>query len=113
MRGPYLITALPADLSGLDTELVAALHRLTMARGRQINPQHKLMMVKTPLLVCVLATTLPDQMRMTVSRVPGALPHDDAALIFITADGHNYLLLETTIDVEEMKSIVQDLGTGL
>ena len=112
MRGPYLITALPEDLSGLDTELVAALHRLTLSHGRQVNPQHKMLTVQTPQIVSLLATTLPDQLRMCVSRMPGALSSDQAVLIFVTADGNNYLLFDGSIDIEELKAIIQALGGG-
>jgi|GEM_PF-3584593 len=111
MRGPYVITALPDDLSGLTTELAVALHRAALAYGRQVDPQQKLLMVKTPLLVCVLATTLPDQMRMSVSRLPGAIMREHAALIFLTADGHNYMVLDGTIDVAELVAIAADLGS--
>lgn len=111
MRGPYLVTALPADLSGITTELVVGLHRAAMSRGTLINPEHRLLAVKTPLTVCVLATTLPDQMRLTVSRIPGALFADAAALIFLTADGHNYMLLETSIDVTELAAIAAAYGS--
>ena len=111
MRGPYVVTALPDDLSGITTELIVALHRAAMARGRLINPEHRLLMVKTPLLVCVLATTLPDQMRLAVSRVPGALLADEAILIFLTDEGHNYMLLDGAIDVAELVAIAGELGS--
>ncbi len=112
MRGPYVVTALPDDLSGITTELAAALHHAAMVHGHQVNAQHKLLIAKTPLQVCVLATTLPDQLRMTVSRLPGALIADAAALIFLTADGHNYVLLDTAIDVTELVAIAASFGTG-
>ncbi|HTK59997.1 MAG TPA: hypothetical protein VL283_02225 [Candidatus Baltobacteraceae bacterium] len=105
MRGPYLVTALPDDLSGFTTELFTALHRLALACGDLINPEHRLLMVKNPLLVSVLATTLPDQLRMTVSRLPGALFESDAILIFLTEDGHNYVLLDGTIAFEELAGL--------
>lgn len=111
MRGPLLITALPEDLSGLEIELVLALHRLTLKLGRDNAKLHKLLVVKTPQPVSVLISTLPDHVRMSVSRVPGQMPYDDTALIFITADGHNYLLLETTIAVAELQAIVRDLDS--
>lgn len=110
MRGPYVVTALPDDLSGITTEIIVGLHRAAMAHGRLINPEHKLLMVKTPLLVCVLVTTLPDQMRLTVSRVPGVLFADQAVLIFLTDEGHNYMLLDGGIDVAELVAIAADLG---
>lgn len=112
MRGPFLITALPEGLTGLDTELVAALHRLTLTLGRRTDPQHKMLTVTTPFVVSLLATTLPDQLRMCVSRTPGALAYDKAVLIFITADSYNYLLFDDTIEVDELKSIIRDLGAG-
>jgi hypothetical protein len=112
MRGPYLITALPEDLSGLETELVAALHQLTLAQGRQANPQHKLLMVTTPHPVSLLATTLPDHLRISISRLPGAMSYDHAVLVFLTADGHNYLIFDDEIGVEELKAIIRDFGAG-
>ncbi len=111
MRGPFVVTALPDDLSGFTTELLVGLHRAAMAHGHLINPEHRLLMVKTPLLVCVLATTLPDQLRMTVSRLPGALMADQAVLIFLTEDGHNYALLDGSIDATELAAIAADLGS--
>jgi len=110
MRGPYVITALPDDLSGLTTELAAALYRAAMTHGSQINPEHKLLMVKTPMMVCVLATTLPDQLRMTVSRLPGVLMADSATLVFLTSEGHNYMILDGDIDIAELVAIAADLG---
>lgn len=111
MRGPLIVTALPADLSGITIELAVGLHRAAMARGHPVDSQHRLLVVKTPLKVCVLATTLPDQMRMTVSRLPGAIVLDQAVMIFLTADGHNYLLLDATIDIEELAAIAAQLGS--
>jgi len=70
MRGPYLVTALPDDLSGITTELVAALHRAALTHGQPAGAQHRLLMAKTPLLVSILATTLPDQMRLAITRFP-------------------------------------------
>ncbi|HJV33086.1 MAG TPA: hypothetical protein VJ694_03600 [Patescibacteria group bacterium] len=112
MRGPHLVTALPDDLSGLTTELFVALHRAALDHGTQVNAQHKLLMAKTPLLVCVLATTLPDQMRMTVSRLPGVLVADQAILIFLTADGHNYVLLDGSIDLAELVAVAATFGAA-
>lgn len=112
MRGPYLITALPEDLFGLETELFAALHGIALAQGRPAGPLQKIACFKTPLLVCVLATTLPDQMRMTISRMPGALFDADAVMIFLTADGHNYVLFDASIDAEELRAIARDHGNG-
>lgn len=111
MRGPYVVTALPDDLSGITTELIVGLHRAAMTRGHLINPEHRLLMVKTPLLVCILVTTLPDQMRLTVSRVPGALYADKAVVIFLTDEGHNYMLLDGAIDVAELVAVAADLGS--
>jgi hypothetical protein len=111
MRGPYVITALEDDLSAITTEVVAGLHRAALRLGRQVDPRQKLLTVKTPLQVCILATTLPDQMRLTVSRLPGAIYAEQAVLIFITADGHNYMLLDAAIDVDELVAIAAQLGT--
>lgn len=105
MRGPYLITALPDDLSGLTTELFTALHRLAMRLGDPVDAQHRLLMVKDPLLVSILVTTLPDQLRMVVSRLPGTFVYGTAAMILLTEDAHNYVILETTIDHAELETI--------
>ena len=111
MRGPYVVTALPDDLSGITTELAAALHRAAMRHGRAIGAHHKLMMVKTPLLVCVLVTTADDQMQVAVTRTPGTIAPDQAVMIFLTADGWNYMILDGTIDIAELVAIAADLGS--
>jgi hypothetical protein len=105
MRGPILITALPEDLSSLTTETFTVLHRLAMLCGRLINPEHRLLVVKDALQVSILATTLPDQLRMTISRMPGMLFESDAVMILLTEDGHNYVLLDGTIDPAELLAI--------
>lgn len=112
MRGPYLVTALPDDLSGITTELAAALHRAALDHGQPAGPQHMLLMAKTPLLVCVLATALPDQMRLAVTRFPGMVMADQAVMILLTADAHNYLILDVTIDVAELVAVAATFGTG-
>ena len=111
MRGPYLVTALPDDLSGITTELVVGLHRAALTHGRQVDPRQKLLTVRTPLAVCILVTTLRDQMRLTVSRLPGAIVRDHAVLVFLTADGHNYMLLDGTIGIDELVAIAAQLGS--
>jgi len=37
---------------------------------------------------------------------------EQAALIFLTADGHNYVILDATIDVEELVAVAATFGTG-
>ena len=105
MRGPFLITALPPDLSSLTTETFTVLHRLAMLCGKLINPEHRLLVVKNALQVSILATTLPDQLRMTVSRQPGALFESTAVMIFLTEDAHNYVLLDGELDPAELIAI--------
>lgn len=105
MRGPHLVTALPDDLSGLTTELFTALHRLAMLLGDPVDAQHRLLMVKNPLMVSILVTTLPDQLRMVVSRLPGAFVYGQAAMVLLTEDAHNYVIIETTIDRSELEAI--------
>ena len=110
MRGPYLVTALPDDLSGLTTELAASLHRAAMIHGQPIGTHHKILMVKTPQLVCVLVTTAPDQMQVAVTRLPGTIVPDQAIMIYLTADSWNYMILETGIDLSELFAIGAELG---
>lgn len=109
MRGPYLITALPEDLSGLDTELIAELHRIVLARGRRLPGDLACLAAMTPEPVFIAASTRPDHLRLNIRRQQAQVVDGRSlAMIFLTADGINYVLLLMDVRVEELRSIVND-----
>lgn len=111
MRGRHLITALPEELQYVTTELVVALHRAALKHGDVVDKDRRRLTVRTPLQVCILATNAADQMQLSVSRNPETLLMDQAEMIFITDDGHNFMVLDVTIAPEELTVIAAMLGS--